>query len=313
MDKIEALRKAGIQNWQAEMHWSERSILDLNWWLNNVTWRVKKIRISPPKIELACDASGIGWGGVLNLTDGRKFVCNGKWSEEDLKLSINYRELKAIYLSLVKLQKALSGQDLLIFSDNITAVSNVKKMGSVKSRVTNDLAQDIWKFLELRKIFAWISHKPGVENVDADYQSRCLTDDTEWGLNPNIFRRICNAWGVPDIDLFASKNLHVLECYCSWVPDPDAFFIDAFCLDWSRFSFVYAFPPFRLVGRVLQKIQKEKVKAVVVSPAWEGQAWAGLLKKMKRRQIYIPKNQDNLISRRVVNPLADSALWLTLC
>ncbi|WAR23336.1 hypothetical protein MAR_037005 [Mya arenaria] len=39
----------------------------------------------------------------------------------------------------------------------------------------------------------------------ADRESRVFSDNSEWELDVNIFKHICNTWGIPDIDLFASR------------------------------------------------------------------------------------------------------------
>lgn len=60
----------------------------------------------------------------------------------------------------------------------------------------------------------------------------------------------------PDMDLFASRLNRQLENYISWFPDPFAFTSDAFFISWSDFK-PYIFPPFSLIGRVLQKLEDD--------------------------------------------------------
>jgi len=36
-------------------------------------------------------------------------------------------------------------------------------------------------------------------------KSRKFNDHIEWQLNVGIFNKICNLWGTPEIDLFASR------------------------------------------------------------------------------------------------------------
>ena len=59
----------------------------------------------------------------------------------------------------------------------------------------------------------------------------------------------------PDItiDMFASCLNHQLSTYCAWRADPGSCYTDAFSLDWNNHNF-YAFPPFSLLPRCLQKI-----------------------------------------------------------
>ena len=55
-------------------------------------------------------------------------------------------------------------------------------------------------------------------------------------------------------------------------PDPDAPFVDAFSANWSNFFF-YAFPPFRLIGKCLEKIQANNAEGILVVPFWTCQSW----------------------------------------
>lgn len=55
--------------------------------------------------------------------------------------------------------------------------------------------------------------------------------------------------------------------------------VDAFTIDWSKIYF-YAFPPFSLLLKVLNKIKRDKATGVVVFPLWETQPWYPLLKQL---------------------------------
>jgi hypothetical protein len=70
----------------------------------------------------------------------------------------------------------------------------------------------------------------------ADRRSREFGDQTEWQLSEQVFQKICTRFGTPDVDLFASRLNAQLDTFVSWRPDPDAMAIDAFSLDWSRYT-----------------------------------------------------------------------------
>ena len=65
IDKTKAL-KENKGNFDAYMKLSTASVDDLNWWYDNVSLVSAPIMRETPKIELTTDASGIGWGAVLN-------------------------------------------------------------------------------------------------------------------------------------------------------------------------------------------------------------------------------------------------------
>lgn len=74
----------------------------------------------------------------------------------------------------------------------------------------------------------------------ADRKSRKFNDQTEWRLNSNVVNDITRLFGKPNIDLFANSLNAQVEIYCSWKPDPNASFVDAFTIDWSIFLNTYS-------------------------------------------------------------------------
>ena len=101
----------------------------------------------------------------------------------------------------------------------------------------------------------WLTatHIAGVENTEADKESRLFNDRTEWNLKREIFAQITTHWGTPEIDLFATRLNTQLPKFVSWKPDPASCFVDAFTISWKSLYF-YAFPPFCQIQRCLQKI-----------------------------------------------------------
>ena len=88
-------------------------------------------------------------------------------------------------------------------------------------------------------------------------------------------------FGEPDIDLFASRLNCQCERYVSWMPDPGAFAVDAFSLNWSGFK-MYAFPPFSLISRVLQQLLRDSASGILIVPDWPTQSWYPLLMRYLR-------------------------------
>ena len=94
---------------------------------------------------------------------------------------------------------------------------------------------------------------PGASNASADDLSRNFKADTEWALRYDVFVRVCSLFGVPDIDLFASRLNHKVPKYASWKPDPLASFVDAFTLNWDELSNAYVSLLFALLVDVCRK------------------------------------------------------------
>ena len=86
------------------------------------------------------------------------------------------------------------------------------------------------------------THRPGVDNVLANYLSRTRMDPTEWSLNTVQCRQLLKLWGKPQVDLFACKQNHQLETCFSRCAQPETVATDTFSQQWTGLS-IYAFPP----------------------------------------------------------------------
>ena len=102
-------------------------------------------------------------------------------------------------------------------------------------------------------------------------------------------------WGPLDVDLFATRHNTQLKSFFSYHPDPAALASDALVQSWGDLN-CYAFPPFVLLGRVLQKIRQERVKKVIlIAPNWTAQVWyPALLQLLVDNPLILPQNVDLL-------------------
>ena len=63
------------------------------------------------------------------------------------------------------------------------------------------------------------------------------------------------------------------------MPNTGAYSINAFHISWKDLTF-YAFPPFCIIQRVLQKITEEEATGILVAPYWPTQSWWPYLTNM---------------------------------
>jgi len=163
----------------------------------------------------------------------------------------------------------------------MTAVHYINNMGGQHSQSCNQIAKDIWHFCLGQNISLETAFISGVENVKADCLSR-LNSNTELSLNDRSFNMIQATVGNIDVDLFASFKNNKCDKYVSWKPDRGAYNVNVFTLNWSTFSKAYAFPPFSLIGRVLQKASMEcSANLMIVYPRM-----MSIIKNVKR----LPRN-----------------------
>ena len=96
-------------------------------------------------------------------------------------------------------------------------------------------------------------------------------------------------------DLFASRLTTQLKNYISWRPDPEAIHTDALTIHWAPLK-GYAFPPFNLISKTLEKVMIDKAEIILVAPVWQAQHWwPVLLKLLISQPVLLPNNQTLLL------------------
>ena len=119
---------------------------------------------------------------------------------------------------------------------------------------------------------------------------------------------ICKMLFTPSIDLFATWLNCQVPRFHSWLPDLEAEVIDTFMTKWEELF--YAFPPFCLIGRVVQKIIHENAQGILVVPNWPTQSWYSLLQHIVMMPVLnMPVTNETLClpcsgSRPVPHPLS---------
>ena len=160
------------------------------------------------------------------------------------------------------------------------AVQYINHMGGTRSQVLCHLAIELWEWCLDRQITLHAEPLPGSLNFRADFESRHHINSSDWRLHHQVFNVLNQQFGPFSTDLFTSfQNTH-LEHYFSWKPDPQAAAVDALSQPWSKLH-PYAFPPFALIGRCLQKVREEKLDyLLLIAPVWPAQSWYPLLLEM---------------------------------
>lgn len=289
IDKNVALQENN-GNYDASMTLSSESVSDLNWWMTTLPSACKNITMGNPTIEMATDASHLGWGAVCNGQSAQ-----GMWTPLETQKHINELELLAVYFGLKSFLCLLKGKHVCIKSDNSTTVCYLNAMGGTKSPSCNKIAKSVWMCCVKNEIWLTACHVPGVLNFEADKSSRQFNERIEWQLQPGIFLKIIAIFGTPEIDLFACRLNNQLPKYVSWKPDPGACHVDAFSFSWSG-KFVYIFPPFSLLNRCLQKLENDQTLALLVAPVWPTQVWwPRLLSLLVANPLLLPQDKDLLI------------------
>lgn len=167
-----------------------------------------------------------------------------------------------------------------------------------------------------RNIWLTASHIPGELNVVADKASREFDDSKEWKLDVELFLELTLHFDTPEVGMFASRLNYQIKPYVSWHPDPQAWAIDAFTIDWSNLFF-YAFPPFSVIPQVLQKLEMAQAQAILIVPNWPTQPWYPTLTRFLTHQpILLPRKKSNVslpFNQAKEHPMGEKLKLMACC
>ena len=274
---LQRLRNKALKNNQGnydfQVRRSEESNGDLDWWIHLMPkYNGRPVSRPVADLVLTSDASQTGWGATF-----QDISTGGAWSREERDSHINLLELKAAFFALQTFASHRRNVHVLLLIDNTTAIAYINSKGVTHSRALSDLALDLWEWCMERKITIHAEHIPGKVSKEADAESRQTLDSSDWKLNSKLFRMLEQEWGPFDVDLFAARHNTQLPRFFSFRPDPQAEAVDALSQSWTNLC-PYAFPPFVLIGRTIQKLRKERVpRAVIITPIWPNQPWYPLI------------------------------------
>ncbi|XP_063804850.1 zinc finger protein 1 homolog [Pseudophryne corroboree] len=120
---------------------------------------------------------------------------------DDLLILANSRKVLLGHLHL-------TNRPVHVQSDTATMVAYINHQGGTRSRIA---------MMEVSKILRWAEcylpaisavFIPGVLNWEADFLSRLEVLVREWALHPKVFQQMVDGWGLPDVDLMASRRNH---------------------------------------------------------------------------------------------------------
>ena len=264
MASIRALARQQ-QNYAASLELPEAVLAELRWWLRNLrTWNGKSFLNPDPHLDVVItsddESPRLGGrmpgssdsGALATVRDGPAYQCarvaGRQVGFEILQGSMARRSCPA-----------QAGQHDSCLTDCEDGLSPVKRCLIV--------TQEIWEFVLSSGSTVTAQHLPGKDNEIADFQSRVFRDSSSWRLCPEIFQGLLRLFPWLRVHLFADGLNHQLQRYWSRRPDPHAEGVDALTTVWKGMG-AYDFPPFRLILRILRKVQNEGATLLLVAPVW---------------------------------------------
>ena len=259
-------------SWDCRVRLTRQALRDLRWWQQLATADVSRaIWRSPIEATLHCDASRLGWGGVLNGT----VPASGMWTGRERGRHINYHELRAVELSLAAFRERLRGRSVLLWEDNMT-VLHVLTNRTTRSPELMHLLRRLWRIIDEAGITLTVRYIASEENSLADALSRGSPFD-ELTLRRPAFARLQRRWGPHTVDRYARAVNAQLPRFNTAFPAAASEGAPALAQRWLGEN-NYVFPPVVELPRVAQLlVEQPSVAATVVTPYWPAQAWFQLL------------------------------------
>ena len=161
LERFKTRQVCKFKNWSKMVELSHDCLSELKWWdlhLSN-TVLSKSLHVLTHNEEIFSDASGYGYGSTW-----RGIEVQGLFTEKQQLLSINTKELLAIYYALGTHASKFEGKVVLIRCDNMTAISCIRKKGS-SNLVRNRITEKIFSLTYAHKFKIQISCIKSKENI----------------------------------------------------------------------------------------------------------------------------------------------------
>ena len=201
-----------------------------------------------------------------------------KWNKEEREKSMNWRELKVMEKTMKEIKNEVKEEEVRWVMDSVVVAAYMRKdIGREKN-----LAKMSWKIRDIeveRKIEIEIKVVKGEMIQRVDRLSRVI-DNKDYQVRWKMFNKMVRRWGMPRIDLFATRFSRKVQRFILREFDKKAVDQDALMISWRKRGLLYAFPPMALISTVLEKIQREEAEVILVVPTKRGAKWMTKLKEM---------------------------------
>ncbi len=280
------------------------ALQDLQYWHNNIdicdgkSWLRKA-----ESIHICGDASKVGYGAYTpNDELQQPMVMSFDAAEIQLmranQLSSVFREVKNVRLAVETVVSRLgpefvAGKVIVYTGDCMPAIQDLQKMKGTVNVFPE--VKRLFLFAAVHDIdleFIWESRESDAL-LHADTLSR-VEDSSEIFLSKSAFRHICMLsskgvrWGFPTLDVFAggAKDQHLVSKFYSLYFTPKALAASAMFQNWAkdacshgRSGMLWVFPPFHLIGAVINKLLVEQTNAIVILPRFL-RFWTAMLEQL---------------------------------
>ncbi|XP_019634948.1 PREDICTED: uncharacterized protein LOC109477927 [Branchiostoma belcheri] len=269
-EMFNAIRLAGKTGTEVRIKGSVREEIQywrfLDQWEGHVPWRTEKHE----SIELYSDASGFRWGGSVATEEGR-VQFGDYWTGQEQEDIIAVKKAEALRQVLLSTEERVRNKRVDALVDNTNVISAWNNQGG-KSIQLSRAVRRLWETVVSLNVDLKLVFTPSRDN-EADAPSR-LIKASDVMLHRKVFQRIDAELGGDsgfDTDLMAlpsnvqsardGKKLRFFSPY----PTPYSEGVNVFAQDLTGRN-CYAFPPFSLIGALVNLVIQQKARVVVVVP-----------------------------------------------
>jgi hypothetical protein len=219
----------------------------------------------------------------------------GRWRKKGTSNALECRAVDQAIRKPLRLPEAESITSILTRGDKTANCYNINRQAIGETLIP--ALSSLRRFADRVGLQLTAEHVPGVDNVWADRLSQ-ISPAGDYALKPQVLQQVLCSWGKQfDADLFAAGWNTRHEIYCSTTKDRDAIGGNDFNITWKRFYRPLLHSPLPILPRVLHRLKREEMSAVVIAPAWRRQPWSTLLASMTVRS-QILGSSDQVLKRR---------------
>ncbi|KAA6393078.1 MAG: hypothetical protein EZS28_011396 [Streblomastix strix] len=234
-----------------------------------------------------------GWKIAMNksILESTKEIFWVKFQiDKNKPIQTTIAQSEAILATEASLPKKI--EPLNIETDNSSSAFNINKGAAAVA-----LAKQVDRTLETAENCNIQLHTyfiPGTQNKILDSLSRLATSG-DYVINQQILNEALHILKVKhSIDLFSNRKNRRFKRFVNMIRESWAVVHDSLSISW-RGEVPQIHPPIPLIQAVLNKLEKEKITALMVDPNWISQSWWSNFMKSTSKLLIEARSEDVLI------------------
>ena len=256
-------------SWSDQIQVPQWVLSEVAWWASPAVLQGLPLAAKETEVTVFTDASSSGWGAQLGSRSTRgQSASQRSWH-------INALEMQAV-INAVRdsLPHQRSRADRLM-CDNAVTVAYIKNEGGMRSHTVMQLTIRLLKWCNLKAI----TLVPSIcQECTTSRRIPCPESARHWprsGRWPWSVYDPCLPSGASRRWTLATFANRRLIKFVSPYPDPRAEWTDAMSMPWDNGrGLLYAFPPFKMVPQVLQKIaQPPRIRMILITQLQPAASW----------------------------------------